>query len=73
MRLLENEHLGAAEHATAWWTYDKVSPRSPQPCGRMLIFMTTTSKLSSAQLRVDDLAGVRGTIITAEDPRYDAA
>ncbi|HEY6813274.1 MAG TPA: FAD-binding oxidoreductase, partial [Propionibacteriaceae bacterium] len=36
--------------------------------------MTTTSKTPSlAQLRPDDLAGVRGAIITPSDPRYDAA
>lgn len=39
----------------------------------MLIFMTTTRKPASDQLRVDDLAGIRGMIITPEDPRYDAA
>ena len=35
--------------------------------------MTTTSRASSVQLAVDDLAGIRGAIITADDPRYDAA
>jgi FAD/FMN-containing dehydrogenase len=35
--------------------------------------MTTTSKTSSTQLHADDLAGIRGTVITAEDARYDAA
>jgi FAD/FMN-containing dehydrogenase len=40
----------------------------------MLGVMTTTSKTPSlAQLRPDDLAGVRGAIITPSDPRYDAA
>ena len=35
--------------------------------------MTTTSSATSDQLLVDDLAGVRGAIITRSDPRYDAA
>jgi FAD/FMN-containing dehydrogenase len=39
----------------------------------MLIFVTTTSKPTSNRLRVDDLAGIRGMIITPENPRYNAA
>ncbi|MFL6044601.1 MAG: oxidoreductase, partial [Propionibacteriaceae bacterium] len=35
--------------------------------------MTTTSRASSIQLAVDDLAGVRGKIITQSDPDYDQA
>jgi hypothetical protein len=34
--------------------------------------MTTISKANS-QFRADDLAGIRGTIITRSDPEYDAA
>jgi len=34
----------------------------------MLIFMTTTSKTTSNQLRAEDLAGIRGKIITRSDP-----
>lgn len=44
----------------------KVSPRPQQPCRRMLIFMTTTSKPTSDQFRIDDLAGICGMIITPE-------
>jgi hypothetical protein len=39
----------------------------------MLIFMTTTSKPTSNELHLDDLEGIRGAIITPDDPRYDAA
>ena len=39
----------------------------------MLIFMTTTSKPTSNQLNLDDLAGIRGAIVTPSDPQYDAA
>ena len=39
----------------------------------MLIFMTTTSKTTSNQLRAEDLAGIRGKIITRSDPQYDEA
>jgi hypothetical protein len=39
----------------------------------MLIFMTTISKPSSKQSGVEDLAGIRGKIITQSDPEYDAA
>ena len=53
--------------------FDKVSLRPPQPCRRMLIFMTITSTTTSNQLHLDDLAGVRGAIITPDDPRYDQA
>jgi FAD/FMN-containing dehydrogenase len=35
--------------------------------------MTTTSRASRAQLAVDDLAGIRGKIITRSDPEYDEA
>ena len=35
--------------------------------------MTTTSRPTSDQLAIDDLAGVRGKIITRSDPEYDAA
>ena len=35
--------------------------------------MTTTSRTASDQLAIDDLAGVRGKIITRSDPEYDAA
>jgi FAD/FMN-containing dehydrogenase len=35
--------------------------------------MTTTTKPTSAQFRVDDLAGIRGMIITREDSRYEEA
>ena len=39
----------------------------------MLIFMTTTSRTTSDQVAIDDLAGVRGKIITRSDPEYGAA
>jgi FAD/FMN-containing dehydrogenase len=39
----------------------------------MLIFMTTTSKAVISRLSADDLADVRGAIITSDDPRYEAA
>ena len=51
----------------------KVSSRPPQPSRQMLLGMTTTSKPTSNQLALDDLAGVGGAIITPSDPRYDAA
>ena len=35
--------------------------------------MTTTSRASSTQLAIDDLAGIRGKIIIRSDPEYDAA
>ena len=53
--------------------FAKVWSRPPQRCRRMLIFMTTTSKPTSNQLDLDDLAGIRGAIITPADPQYDAA
>src|SRR6476661_8862139 len=51
----------------------KVATTLPQQCGRMLIFMTTTSRAVISRLSADDLAEVRGAIITADDPRYEAA
>ena len=60
-------------------THHKVSPRfprfprPPQLCRRMLIFMTTTSRTTSDRIAIDDLAGIRGKIITRSDPGYDAA
>jgi FAD/FMN-containing dehydrogenase len=49
-------------------------PTSPQSSRPMLFPMTTTSNLASAtELRLDDLEGLRGTIITPSDPQYEAA
>src|SRR5688500_11352773 len=53
--------------------FANVASTLAQPCRRMLIFMTTTSKPTSTQLRADDLAGRRGKIITRAVPEYDEA
>jgi FAD/FMN-containing dehydrogenase len=38
-----------------------------------MIMTTTNDRTDTALVRLDDLAGIRGSIITRSDPEYDAA
>ena len=43
------------------------------PANASTMTTTTTSRASSTQFSIDDLAGIRGKIIIRSDPEYDAA